>query len=98
MMVVFPQVSLISGSKTGFLHPRNYLRKTLLIKYLWAGRRVMSPGGEGRGRTPAVTAWLVQNLHEGETPWRVTSPVDPGTKIRKSSNIYQVPAIPSLGH
>lgn len=44
-----PQVSLISGSKTGLLHPRNYLRKTLLIKYLWAGRRVLSPGGEGQG-------------------------------------------------
>lgn len=44
---VFPQVFLISGSKTGLLHPRNYLRKTFLTPELGEGScHMVEKGGD----------------------------------------------------
>lgn len=90
-----PQALLISGRKAGLLHPRNYLRKTLPIPELREGTRHMVERG---GDNPSS-----QNLALSKSPGRRDSlegdtPVDLGTKIRKSSNIYRVPAISSPGH
>lgn len=57
----------------------------------------MSHGGGEAETNPAVKTWVLQNLREGENPWRVGSPADLDTNIRKSSDIYQVPATPSPG-
>lgn len=58
----------------------------------------MSHDGERRRQTQQSKLGSFKNLRKGENPWRVGSLVDLGTKVRKSSDITQVPATPSPDH